>query len=56
MSTADANKPKEKNLTCNVCGLVFESEQTLHEHMKKDHSQEAAAASRCNLMSVIWRL
>ena len=41
MSTADANKPKEKNLTCNMCGLVFESEQTLHEHMKKDHSQEA---------------
>ena len=36
MSTADANKPKEKNLTCNKCGLVFESEQTLHEHMKKN--------------------
>lgn len=39
MSTADVNKAKEKNLTCNTCGLVFESEQTLHR--KKDHSQEA---------------
>ncbi|MDQ5869301.1 MAG: hypothetical protein M3530_06185 [Thermoproteota archaeon] len=41
MSTADANKAKEKSLTCNICGLVFESEQTLHDHRRKDHSQEA---------------
>jgi len=41
MSIADTNNAKEKNLTCNMCGLVFESEQILHEHRKKDHSQES---------------
>jgi hypothetical protein len=45
--TAAASKPKRsassKEYRCNLCGRIFDSDETLNSHKRMDHSQEGTS-------------
>jgi len=44
MATASNPKrsPTSKEHRCNLCGRVFDSDETLNSHKKMDHSEEGS--------------